>query len=77
VPGLGTAVWLGLYTPLGGLGVWIGLLIGLVVVAALLMWRWFRRGALGLVPHGAPVPDSDAPLIDADPARDESAFAPT
>jgi MATE family multidrug resistance protein len=50
VPGLGTAIWLGLYTPLGGLGVWIGLLIGLVVVAALLMWRWFARERLGLVP---------------------------
>ena len=32
VPGIGTAVWLGLFTPLGGLGVWFGLLIGLVVV---------------------------------------------
>ena len=50
VPGLGTAVWLGLHTPLGGLGVWIGLLTGLAVVAVLLMWRWYRREAIGLVP---------------------------
>ena len=50
VPGLGTAVWLGFYTPLGGLGVWLGLLAGLMVVAALLMWRWYAREALGLLP---------------------------
>jgi len=50
VPGLGTAVWLGFYTPLGGLGVWLGLLAGLMVVAALLMWRWYARDALGLLP---------------------------
>ena len=49
VPGLGTAVYLGLFTPLGGLGVWFGLLIGLVVVAALLMWRWYHRDRLGLL----------------------------
>lgn len=52
VPGMGTAVWLGLYTPLGGLGVWYGLLAGLVVVAAMLLWRWFRRDALGLMASG-------------------------
>jgi MATE family multidrug resistance protein len=57
VPGLGTAVWLGLYSPLGGLGVWLGLLTGLAVVAALLMWRWYRREAIGLVPDaGAAAP---------------------
>jgi multidrug resistance protein, MATE family len=44
------AVALGFATPLGGLGVWIGLAIGLIVVAGLLLWRWHRRGALGLVP---------------------------
>lgn len=50
VPGLLTAIGLGLFTPLGGLGVWFGLMAGLVVVAALLLWRWHRRGALGLLP---------------------------
>lgn len=50
VPGVGTALWLGLFTPFGGLGVWIGLLVGLVFVAALLHWRWSRRAKLGLLP---------------------------
>jgi len=50
VPGMGTSILLGFYTPLAGLGVWIGLLVGLAVVAALMLWRWTRREALGLVP---------------------------
>jgi MATE family multidrug resistance protein len=50
VPGLGTAVWLGLYTPLEGTGIWLGLAVGLIVVAGLLLQRWMRRGRLGLVP---------------------------
>jgi len=44
------AAWLGLTTPLEGVGVWLGLMAGLVVVSALLLRRWMRRGALGLVP---------------------------
>ena len=39
---------LGLHTPLAGLGVWIGLAPGLVVVATLLIARWFRRDRLRL-----------------------------
>jgi MATE family multidrug resistance protein len=50
VPGLGTAVALGFFTPLQGTGIWIGLAIGLVVVAALLLQRWARRTRLGLLP---------------------------
>lgn len=50
VPGIGTALWLGLGTPLGGLGVWIGLMVGLVVVATLNLWRWRNRARLGLLP---------------------------
>ena len=49
VPGFGLAAGLGLATPLGGQGVWIGLATGLVCAAALLLWRWHRREALGLV----------------------------
>jgi len=48
--GFSTSVWLGLFTPLAGFGVWIGLAVGLVVVAALLIRRWQVREALGLVP---------------------------
>lgn len=48
VPGLGTALWLGFRTPLAGVGVWIGLAVGLVVVASLLYWRWTGRDRLGL-----------------------------
>jgi len=50
VPGLGCSLLLGFYTPLQGTGVWIGLLVGLVVVAAAMLWRWNRRDALGLLP---------------------------
>jgi MATE family multidrug resistance protein len=50
LPGFGTAVVLGLGTRLEGVGVWIGLAVGLIVVAALLVWRWHRRELLGLLP---------------------------
>jgi multidrug resistance protein, MATE family len=50
IAGFGTAVALGFFTPLSGLGVWIGLAAGLVVVAALLLWRWRARDRLGLLP---------------------------
>jgi MATE family multidrug resistance protein len=50
LPGFGLSLGLGLFTPLGGLGVWIGLAVGLVVVAVLLLHRWRRREMLGLVP---------------------------
>jgi MATE family multidrug resistance protein len=49
LPGFGTAVLLGFATGLSGIGVWIGLAVGLTVVAAALVWRWHRREALGLV----------------------------
>jgi MATE family multidrug resistance protein len=50
IPGLGTAIALGFFTSLQGTGIWIGLAIGLVVVAALLLQRWVRRTRLGLLP---------------------------
>ncbi len=49
LPGMGTALWLGFATPLRGSGIWIGFAVGLAVVAALLLRRWQRREALGLV----------------------------
>jgi MATE family multidrug resistance protein len=48
VPGLGTSIALGFFTPLQGLGIWIGLAVGLVAVATLLLWRWTQRERLGL-----------------------------
>jgi MATE family multidrug resistance protein len=50
LPGFGTAVLLGFGTHLQGQGVWIGLAIGLLVVASLLLWRWHQREILGLAP---------------------------
>jgi MATE family multidrug resistance protein len=50
IPGGGTAIALGFFTPLEGLGVWIGLAVGLVVVALLMLQRWTRRARLGLLP---------------------------
>ena len=45
-----TSLGLGFLTPLAGLGVWIGLAAGLVVVALLLLHRWSARDWLGLLP---------------------------
>lgn len=59
LPGFGTAMVLGFGTPLQGTGVWMGLAIGLVVAALLLVSRWHWRDRLGLFErsHG-PVPES-------------------
>ncbi|SFF79333.1 multidrug resistance protein, MATE family [Novosphingobium sp. CF614] len=48
--GFATSVVLGLFTPLGGVGVWIGLAVGLTVAAALLVARWHWRDRISLVP---------------------------
>ena len=50
LPGFGTAVLLGFATRLQGQGIWIGLAVGLAVVAMLLLRRWQRREAFGLMP---------------------------
>ena len=50
IAGYGTAIYLGFWTPLAGVGVWIGLAVGLVVVSAVLLLRWRMRGRLGLLP---------------------------
>lgn len=44
VPGAAVSIGLGLYTPLAGLGVWLGLLVALAVVSVMLLWRWWHAG---------------------------------
>jgi multidrug resistance protein, MATE family len=48
LPGFGVALWLGFASPLGGMGVWIGLATGLTIAALLLIWRWNAREKLQL-----------------------------
>ncbi|WEK42697.1 MAG: MATE family efflux transporter [Candidatus Sphingomonas colombiensis] len=48
VVGFGTAIALGFWTPLAGVGIWIGLAAGLLAVSILLTWRWIARERLGL-----------------------------
>ncbi len=50
VVGFGTAALLGFWLAWGGVGVWLGLLTGLLAASALLIWRWRARGRLGLLP---------------------------
>lgn len=51
VVGFGASVLFGFFTGGGAVGIWIGLAIGLLVVSALLLWRWRARERLGLVPR--------------------------
>ncbi|WP_315835154.1 MATE family efflux transporter [Bradyrhizobium prioriisuperbiae] len=52
VIGLSLSAILAFRTSLGGLGIWIGLAVGLVVVACLMLRRWTRRDRLEQVPAG-------------------------
>ena len=54
VVGIGVGVVLAFPMGLKGLGVWIGLASCLAVVAVLMVGRWSRREALGLIPGNAP-----------------------
>lgn len=49
VIGLPLSIALGFWTPLEGIGIWIGLAVALAIVSGLMLWRWWRREALGLV----------------------------
>lgn len=53
VVGIGVGTLLAFPLGMEGLGIWIGLASGLAAVAVLMIWRWSRREALGLVP-GSP-----------------------
>jgi MATE family multidrug resistance protein len=50
VAGYGTSIYLGFWTDYAGVGVWIGLAVGLLVAAILLMARWRYRESFGLLP---------------------------
>ena len=49
VAGFGTSIYLGFQVGWQGVGIWIGLAVGLLVVSALLLWRWRARERLGLL----------------------------
>lgn len=42
--GLPVGFALGFYTPLSGVGIWLGLVVGLALAGVLLMWRFWGRG---------------------------------
>lgn len=52
VVGFGTACLLGFGLHWQGVGIWLGLAAGLMAVSGMLLWRWHRRAALGLIPVG-------------------------
>jgi MATE family multidrug resistance protein len=47
--GLPLAAALGFWTPLAGIGIWIGLAVALTIVAILMLGRWRARERLGLI----------------------------
>ncbi len=49
VIGLPLAAALGFWTPLAGIGIWIGLAVALAIVAILMLGRWRARERLGLL----------------------------
>ncbi len=53
VIGIGVGCWLAFYGGMGGVGIWLGLALGLGIVAGLVLVRWLRRDRLGLLPQPA------------------------
>jgi MATE family multidrug resistance protein len=53
VIGFGTSILLGFQADWAGVGIWTGLAVGLLAVSILLMWRWYARERLGLLPRTA------------------------
>jgi MATE family multidrug resistance protein len=50
VVGIGFGCWLAFYQGFDGVGIWIGLALGLGIVATLVLGRWLMRARLGLLP---------------------------
>ncbi len=53
VIGIGVGAWLAFDRGMQGVGVWIGLAVGLGIVALLVLVRWIARDRLRLIPHAA------------------------
>lgn len=51
VIGIGVGCWLAFYRGMGGVGIWLGLALGLGIVAGLVLVRWLWRDRLGLLPQ--------------------------
>jgi multidrug resistance protein, MATE family len=51
VVGIGVGCWLAFYGGFDGVGIWLGLALGLGIVAALVLMRWVWRDRLGLLPN--------------------------
>src|SRR5262249_61747736 len=60
-----SGLWLAFAAGLGAVGVWIGLSTGLIVYAALLLWRFQLLTRRGYLPAG---PGASAPAPGAPPA---------
>jgi multidrug resistance protein, MATE family len=50
VIGIGVGCWLAFTRGMGGVGIWVGLALGLGIVAGLVLMRWMGRARLGLLP---------------------------
>ena len=50
VVGIGVGIWLAFYQGWRGQGLWVGLAVGLGIVAVLMLARWMMRERLGLLP---------------------------
>ncbi len=53
VIGIGAGAGLAFWGGMAGVGIWIGLAVGLAIVAVLMVWRWTMRARIGLIPQAS------------------------